>query len=789
MKKKRITLHVCILLLAIVCMAAGMYVCYWCMNDYTYDVREVYNQEYSYDVASILEYSNAQKEYREKFADENKVLIKNKELGNVTVLDIKEIFNDKYFDYYNDEYGMDFSDYDEYEQYYEYEYNEYMEDAKETLYDIDVSFMNKYKKDWQEDRTDASKEKYLYYKDKCAYVDEYAELVEILMLGVENDGNSTERYGETKFLLNETYPVTNTGMLYYIKYSLGGKSYTISNVGSEDFFKNDKNDIADITVLNNGTLTQDNPVCGQKNLEEYLDDSEDKEFLSQADKMYVAIYTADDSTHYQNCLERIERQPKDVEIETINRNFIICVGVIVVTIIVAFILYIILMVIAGHKNKGDKPQLSKSDKLWWDVEFVIGFFVFCTLLGCLTIIEAEGYYKIFAICTAVAALPAIEFVVLISESLMRRLKTKSFMQTTLFGKVCKLIRRLAQIAKICCRKLYGNISLTWKVIVLGAVLFFGQFMTIVMTYGDMEFTALGFGTIVILLVCYMVWRYFSETQIIEDGTRKISEGDINFEIEEKMKFRVNESLRESVNGIGDGLNNAVAANLKNERMKTELITNVSHDLKTPLTSIINYVDLLKTEGLDSENAGKYLEVLDQKSQRLKHLTEDLVEASKLNSGAITLEREKLDIVQLVNQSLGEYDEKFRQKKLHIIKSVQEEPIWVMADGRKTWRLFDNLYNNVYKYAMAGTRVYVDIKKESSKVVVSIKNISENPLNFSADELMERFVRGDVSRTTEGSGLGLSIARSIAERHGGAMNIVLDGDLFKVEMKMDLMHNE
>lgn len=766
-----------------------MYVCYWSMYDYTWDAKEVYNHEYSYDVASILNYGSAQKEYREKFADENKVLIENKELGNVTVEDIKEVFNDKYFEYYNDESEIDFYDYDDYEEYYEYEYEEYADDAEETLYDIEVSFMNKYKKDWQEDRTDASKAKYLYYKDKCAYVDEYAELVEILMLGVENDGNSTERYGETKFLLNETYPVTNSGMLYYIKYSLDGKSYAISNVGSEDFFKNDENDLVDLTVLNNGKLTQDNPVCGQKKLEEYVDDSEDKEFLSQADKMYMAVYTADASTHYYNYLERIEKQPDDAEIENINKIFIVCIGIIVVTIIIAFILYIILMVMAGHKNKGDKPQLNKSDKLWWDVEFIIGFFAFCTLFGCLTIIEENGYYKVFAICTAVAALPAIEFIVLISESLMRRLKTKSFMQTTLFGKVCNLIKRLVKKIKICCWKLYSNISLTWKVIVLGAVLFFGQFMTIVMTFGSMEFIALGFGIVAILFICYLVWRYFSETRIIEDGARNISDGDINFEIEEKMKFRVNESLRESVNGIGDGLNNAVAANLKNERMKTELITNVSHDLKTPLTSIINYVDLLKTEGLNSENASKYLEVLDQKSQRLKHLTEDLVEASKLNSGAIALECEKIDIVQLVNQSLGEYDEKFREKKLQIIKSVQEEPIWVMADGRKTWRLFDNLYNNVYKYAMAGTRVYLDIRKETGKVVISVKNISEQPLNFNADELMERFVRGDVSRTTEGSGLGLSIARTIAERHGGEMKIVLDGDLFKVEVKMELMKSE
>lgn len=234
------------------------------------------------------------------------------------------------------------------------------------------------------------------------------------------------------------------------------------------------------------------------------------------------------------------------------------------------------------------------------------------------------------------------------------------------------------------------------------------------------------------------------------------------------------------------MNAAVAESIKNERMKTELITNVSHDLKTPLTSIINYVDLLKTEGLDSENAEKYLDVLDKKTQRLKNLTEDLVEASKLTSGAIKLNREKIDLVQLVDQSLGEYNEKFREKHLEVIKTVPESPAYVLADGRKTWRVFENLYGNIYKYAMTGTRVYIDVKTMGGKVFISVKNISENPLNFNAEELMERFVRGDVSRTTEGSGLGLSIARSIVERQNGEMKITLDGDLFKVEIVMNLI---
>lgn len=284
---------------------------------------------------------------------------------------------------------------------------------------------------------------------------------------------------------------------------------------------------------------------------------------------------------------------------------------------------------------------------------------------------------------------------------------------------------------------------------------------------------------------HFVLIFFKEYDSITEGTKKISEGNLDYKIEDEYKFKLNRSLKESINNIGDGLSKAVAESVKNERTKTELITNVSHDLKTPLTSIINYVGLLKTEGLKSDNAEKYLEVIDRKSIRLKNLTEDLVEASKLNAGAINFEMQQIDIVQLVNQSLGEYEEKFEEKHLTVMKTIQEEPVICNGRRKKTWRVFENLYGNIYKYAMDNTRVYVDITRQNDKVVIFIRNISASPLNFNAKELTERFVRGDKSRTTEGSGLGLSIAKSIVEKQNGQMNIYLDGDLFKVEIMMNL----
>lgn len=267
-------------------------------------------------------------------------------------------------------------------------------------------------------------------------------------------------------------------------------------------------------------------------------------------------------------------------------------------------------------------------------------------------------------------------------------------------------------------------------------------------------------------------------QVLE-GIRNISCGDLEFKINTEELKGDNRKLAEAVNTIGDGLFHAVDASTKNERLKADLITNVSHDIKTPLTSIINYVDLLKREEIPNERAQNYLAVLEQKSQRLKQLTEDLLEASKVSSGNITLQMERINFVELVYQTGGEFNEKFEAKGLNVVTKLPREPVVIMADGRRIWRVIENLYNNVAKYALANTRVYVDMETREDKVSLSIKNISQNALNIQADELTERFIRGDVSRGTEGSGLGLSIAKNLTNLMGGEFEIYLDGDLFKV----------
>ena len=233
-----------------------------------------------------------------------------------------------------------------------------------------------------------------------------------------------------------------------------------------------------------------------------------------------------------------------------------------------------------------------------------------------------------------------------------------------------------------------------------------------------------------------------------------------------------------VTTIADGLNGAVEEKMKSERFKAELITNVSHDLKTPLTSIINYVNLLKTTEQTDPKAQEYIEVLDRKSQRLKKLTEDLVEASKASTGVLSVSREKIGMVQLIDQALGEWEEKLAARHLTVVRNLQDGETWVYADGRHLWRVIDNLLSNCAKYAMEGTRIYLDLERWHGQVALSVKNISREALNVAPERLMERFVRGDESRTTEGSGLGLSIARSLTELQGGIFQLKVDGDLFK-----------
>lgn len=272
---------------------------------------------------------------------------------------------------------------------------------------------------------------------------------------------------------------------------------------------------------------------------------------------------------------------------------------------------------------------------------------------------------------------------------------------------------------------------------------------------------------------------------LQEGAKRIAAGEVDYTVDLTHMIGDFKAHGEDLNSIRDGLQTAVDERVKSERMKAELITNVSHDIKTPLTSIVNYVDLLKKEELGSDAAREYVDVLERQAQRLKKLTEDLVEASKASTGNIPVHLERTDLNVLIAQAEGEFTDRFAAQRLELCVKAAQEQICVTADGRLLWRVFSNLMSNVSKYALEGTRVYLTTEVQHGRAIVSIKNISRYPLNVSGEELMERFVRGDKSRSTEGSGLGLSIARSLTELQGGVFDIVVDGDLFKAILSFPL----
>ena len=274
---------------------------------------------------------------------------------------------------------------------------------------------------------------------------------------------------------------------------------------------------------------------------------------------------------------------------------------------------------------------------------------------------------------------------------------------------------------------------------------------------------------------------FAETDDeIQHAIEKIAAGALDTTLDVEQFHGQERGIAASVNNIRAGLSEAIQERSRNERMKADLITNVSHDIKTPLTSIVNYVDLLKRENLENENARNYIRVLDEKSQRLKQLTEDLVEASKISSGNIQLDMQTIDLVELLYQTGGEFNERFEARGLTIVTKLPHNSVMIRADGRQLYRAIENLYTNAAKYALENTRVYVDLEVEENNAVFRIKNISKNPLpeqGAARKDLTERFVRGEESRTTEGSGLGLSIAKNLTQLMGGEFAILVDGDLF------------
>ena len=311
------------------------------------------------------------------------------------------------------------------------------------------------------------------------------------------------------------------------------------------------------------------------------------------------------------------------------------------------------------------------------------------------------------------------------------------------------------------------------------------YVFIIKNFASYGYYSVGIYSLIFLINTIILLHQLSLLIEISEITTKIETmGSGNMENIIECRNAELQELGKNINNLKQGMKKAVEESMKAERLKTDLITNVSHDLKTPLTSIINYTDLLKKEKIENENAQKYIEILEEKSKKLKNLTEDLIEASKISSGNETVNLEKLDLKEMVLQANGEFAEKFETKNLDVISNLPQEAVIMDLDGKKIWRVLENLYQNVYKYSLENTRVYVDLAVHDN-IVFTIKNISKEKLNISPDELMERFIRGDSSRHTGGNGLGLSIAKDLSKLNGGTLKIEIDSDLFVSRLELPL----
>lgn len=368
-------------------------------------------------------------------------------------------------------------------------------------------------------------------------------------------------------------------------------------------------------------------------------------------------------------------------------------------------------------------------------------------------------------------------VCLLWYSLVRRAKSWNFWKDSL---LCHLVKGVVNSARFVFRHKNSVVS----TILPYNMYLFANLAGLIATYHfrDRKVVAVVIVGAVILMdgiVGVLLFKRRAEQNEIVDGINRIRNGEVDFKLDTEILHGPSRELADAVNNIGEGIRAAVRTSMKDEQMKTDLITNVSHDIKTPLTSIINYVDLLKRLKIEDEPAKGYIDILVGKAQRLKQLTDDLVEASKISSGNIELNKEKLNLTELINQSLGEFSEKLEEGNLQVVFEDGGVPAYIYADSRRMWRVIENVFNNICKYALEGTRVYIDLEQSEGRITVAFKNISRQQMNISPEELTERFIRGDSSRSTEGSGLGLSIAKNLIQVQGGTFEILLDGDLFKV----------
>lgn len=520
-----------------------------------------------------------------------------------------------------------------------------------------------------------------------------------------------------------------------------GKSMVLSNIMDEDL--NEVMKLFEGSTVYYRCSLNEWPVTSEKNLK-YYKFKANQEIFKKLD-VYIRINEIDVDDYIFKAKTQYEDFANNYT------KYLVTCGILAI----AFI--IILIDVSKHVNN------TKANR------FLSNLYIeqFILTLGGVVYIGINILNKLITHSKTIVLLAYIMSYIIFAETYFYAIRKKENKKGFLFPKIIKNIKSTYQPVLE-----YLLICICYLVIIIffdgfGYVSYASEiYVIIVWIYTMVLLNELNFRT--------QIYEITKQVEMMRKGNMNVSIKCTNSELEE---------LRENINHLKQGMEKAINESIKAERLKTDLITNVSHDLKTPLTSIINYTDLLKKEKIENENAKKYIDILEKKSKKLKILTEDLIEVSKISSGNETVALEKIDFKELVLQANGEFAEKFEEKNLEVISNLPKEAVIVDLDGKKIWRVLENLYQNVYKYSLENTRVYVDLIV-NDHIVFTIKNISKEKLNIPPDELMERFIRGDSSRHTGGNGLGLSIAKDLSKLNGGTLSIQIDGDLFVAKINLD-----
>lgn len=492
---------------------------------------------------------------------------------------------------------------------------------------------------------------------------------------------------------------------------------------------------------------------------------------SQPEEVWTAVVYTDMGKPMDDAEAGMWRQ---LEIAYSIRYWVYLVGGVAILLCVA--LFAMLICVAGRKPNTEQITVGTLGKIPFDLLLIVAGAIPKYLLSAVS--ESYDFWRLLWVIVLVVyiavMLPGL------GMSLAVRIKTKTLIKGSF---IYHLLRALWKAGKWLARvlaKVIGVLPLIWKTVLIITGLALIELIVLL----EAERLVFWWVLEMILLipaVLFVAWSLYK----LQKGARRIASGDFEHRVDTEGLFWDFKEHAENLNSISAGMTVAVEEKLRSERMKTELITNVSHDIKTPLTSIINYAGLLAEENLDDESRTEYAGVLIRQSDKLKRLIEDLVEASKASTGNLEILPAPCDVCVFLSQASGEYEDKMQEAGLQLVTKFPEKRIRILADSRRMWRVFDNLMNNIYKYAQQGTRVYLTLEEHPDTVTITFKNISREPLNIAASELMERFVRGDASRNTDGNGLGLSIARSLTELQGGKFSVEVDGDLFKVMLEFPI----